>query len=260
MAADSRVEIVQCGLNRPARYAGQMGPDTMVLHLAALTGNAAPSEYAKTNVEGTRDLLEAAEAQRTRGFLYISSIAASFADTTGYPYAASKQEAEEAVRQSSLRWTIVRPTIVLGLESPIWSKFSTLARAPLLMIPGDGKTRIQPIHVRDLVDLLLRIMAEDRFDRQTLEAGGPEVVTIEGFLRRAHRQYKGLLPGALKVPLKPGLAVLRAAERLIPAVLPVTAGQFSSFTNDGVAEPNPLLEEMHPGMLGIDAMLEELTG
>jgi NADH dehydrogenase len=236
-----------------------MGPDTVILHLAARTGNASPSEYTKTNVEGTRDLLEAAETQRVRGFLYVSSIAAAFADTSGYPYAASKQEAEEAVRQSSLRWTIVRPTIVLGPGSPIWGKFSTLARAPLLMIPGDGKARIQPIHVEDLVDLLLRIVTEDRFERQTLEAGGPEVVSIEEFLRRAHRQYQGLLPGALRIPLKPGLALLRAAERLVPIVLPVTAGQFSSFTNDGVAEPNPLLDEMHASMRGIDAMLGELT-
>ncbi len=203
--------------------------------------------------------MEAAEAQRTRGFLYVSSIAASFADTGGYPYAASKREAEEAVRQSSLRWTIVRPTIVLGRGSPVWRKFSTLARAPLLMIPGDGRARIQPIHVGDLVDLFLRIVTEDRFDRQTLEAGGPEVVSIEEFLRRAHRQHRGLFPGALKVPLKPGLALLRAAERLVPVVLPVTAGQFSSFTNDGIAEPNPMLEEMHPSMSGVDAMLSELT-
>lgn len=237
-----------------------MGPDTVVLHLAARTGNASPAEYSKTNVEGTADLLEAAKAQRARGFLYVSSIAASFPDTGGYPYAASKREAEDVVRRSSLRWTIVRPTIVLGQGSPVWRKFSVLAASPLLMIPGDGKARIQPIHVEDLVEVFLRIVAEDRFDGETLEAGGPEVVSIEEFLRRAHRRYKGLFPGALKVPLKPGLALLRAAERLVPVVLPVTAGQFSSFTHDGVAEPNPLLEEMHPQMRGVDAVLEELTG
>jgi NADH dehydrogenase len=237
-----------------------MGPDTVVLHLAARTGNASPAEYTKINVEGTQDLLEAAEAQKVRGLLYVSSIAASFPDIGGYPYASSKREAEEVVRLSSIRWTIVRPTIVLGRESPVWAKFSLLARAPLLMVPGNGKARIQPIHVEDLVGLLLRVVVEDRFDGETLEAGGPEVVSIEEFLRRAHRQYRGLFPGAIRVPLKPGLAVLRAAERLAPIVLPVTAGQFYSFVNDGVAEANPLLEEMHPGMRDIDAMLKELTG
>ena len=247
---------------RPApteRYAGQMGEDTVVLHLAARTGVASPAEYAKTNVEGTADLLEAAETQRVRGFLQVSSIAATFEDTSGYPYALSKQEAEQAVQASGLRWTIVRPTIVLGGDSPAWKRFATLARAPFLVIPGDGRAKIQPVHVEDLVDLLLQIVEEDRFDGEAFDVGGPDVLSMEDFLRLARRRYQGRLPGALKVPLRPGLAMLRAAEKLVPGVLPVSAGQFTSFMSDSVAAPSQFMVEAHRGMRGIEAMLDELT-
>jgi NADH dehydrogenase len=222
-----------------------MGEDTVVLHLAARTGVASPAEYTKTNVEGTVDLLEAA--------------AATLEDTSGYPYAASKQEAERAVRGSGLRWTILRPTIVLGRDAPAWKRFATLARAPLLVIPGDGRARIQPVHVEDLVGVLLRIVDEDRFEGEAFDVGGADVVSMEDFLRRAHRRYQVRLPGALKIPLRPGLALLRAAEKLAPGVLPVSAGQFTSFMSDGVAESSEFMEEAHPDMRGIDAILDELT-
>lgn len=66
-------------------------------------------EYRRTNVEGTRHLLEGAERLRPKRFIFSSSLAVSdFSDPRriidektppdgGYPYARSKREAEELV-------------------------------------------------------------------------------------------------------------------------------------------------------------------
>ncbi len=250
---------VRAGLHRPERYASHLGPTTIVIHLAARTGAAPPKAYIETNVEGTRALVEAAETQRVAGFLHVSSIAAGLADTSGYPYAESKRAAEAVVRGSSLRWTILRPTVVLGTDSPIWHKLRTLARAPLLVVPGAGTARMQPIHIDDLVRVLLRVISEDRFDGRTHEVGGPEVVTMEDFLRRAHQRYSGRRRPAVRLPLAPGIAMLRAAEKLLPVTLPVTAGQFTSFVRDLVAEPNEWLDSLQGEMKGVDEMLSQLT-
>lgn len=261
LAGSARVEEVRGGLERPERYAGGIGPGTAVVHLAATTGAVPRAEHVRTNVEGTRHLLEAAEVQGAAAFLHVSTIAVKFEDTSGYPYAETKREAESLVRASALRWTIARPTLVLGEESPNWRKMRALARAPVLLVPGTGRARIQPIHVDDLCDLLLRIVREGRFEGETLELGGADVLTMGEFLRAAHRRYhRNDLH--LRVPLAPGIALLRAAERLAPLPLPVTSAQFTSFRQDGVAEPSPLTAPAPDGerpVRGVEAMLDELT-
>ncbi len=259
LAAPDRVAQVRAGLHRPERYASHLGPSTVVIHLAARTGAAPPQAYLETNVEGTRALVEAAETQGVAGFLHVSSIAAGLDDTSGYPYAESKRAAEAVVRGSSLRSTIIRPTVVLGEDSPTWQKLRTLARAPLLVIPGAGTARMQPIHVDDLVRVMLRVVSDDLFEGGTYEVGGPEVVTMGDFLRRAHQRYSGRRRPAVRLPLAPGLALLRAAEKLVPVTLPLTAGQFTSFVRDLVAEPNDLVESLRGEMKGVDEMLSQLT-
>ena len=92
-----------------------------MVHLAALTGRAAPEEYKRVNVDGTSVLLQACKAAKVRRFLHVSTIAAGYPDQRYYPYATTKAQAESLVRESGLDLAIVRPTLVLGEKSPIWN-------------------------------------------------------------------------------------------------------------------------------------------
>ncbi len=253
-----RVALLRSDLARPERYAGAMDPDTVVLHLAARTGSAAPEAFERDNVKGTLALLEAAETQGVRGFVNVSSIAVRFPEAVHYPYADSKREAETLVSSGTRPWVTVRPTVVLAPESPTWLKLRRIARAPLLVIPGDGQVRMQPIHADDLVTTLLRLAEADEFARTAFDLGGGDVLTVEDFLRRAHRRFHRRGGPALHAPIGLGLPFLRALERISPVPLPVTEGQFSSFLHDAVAMASPLQERFGAGARGVDAMLAEL--
>lgn len=245
-------------LVRPERYAGALDRGTVVIHLAARTANARLEEFRRDNVEGTLSLLEAAEAGDVAGLLHVSTIAVHFPATAHYPYAESKREAETLVRDFPCPWTIVRPTIVLGRGSSIWDKLSKLAKAPVLVVPGPGTTRIQPIHVDDLVDVLLAIASGDALDREAHDLGGGDVVTFEDFLRRAHRRYHGRRGPAVRAPLQLGVPLLRAVERLSPIRLPVGEAQLSSFLYDGHVREDGLQRKHRERLRGVDAILDDL--
>ena len=245
-------------LSRPERYAGALDRDTVVLHLAARTGNAPPAAFRRDNVEGTLSLLEAAEAQDVAGLVHVSTIAVHFPEAAHYPYAESKREAEALVRDFPCPWTIVRPTIVLGRGSPIWDKLAKLAKAPVLVVPGPGTTRIQPIHVDDLVDVLLELAGSGPFDREAHDLGGADAVTVEEFLRRARRRYRGRRGPAIRTPFQLGVPLLRAAERLSPFPLPVNEGQLSSFLYDGVVRADGLQGRHGERLRGVDEILDDL--
>jgi len=258
LEGSGRVRRIASDLSRPERYAGALDRDTVVIHLAARTGNARPEEFRRDNVEGTLSLLEAAEAQDVAGLVHVSTIAVHFPETAYYPYAESKREAETLVRDFPCKWTIVRPTMVLGRESPIWDKLAKLAKAPLLVVPGPGATRIQPIHVDDLAGVLLDLAASESFDRGAHDLGGGEVVTVEDLLRRAHRRFHGRGGPAVRTPFQLGVPLLRVVERLSPLPLPVGEGQLSSFLYDGVVRVDGLQERYRDRLRSVEEILDDL--
>ena len=253
----SNVRYLAGDLFDAAAYSSALSSSDTVLHLAAATGNATAHEHFRTNVDGTRFLISQCQALGLQRFLYVSSIAARFADVRRYPYAQSKQQAEAAVRGSGLRYTIVRPTIVLGRGSPIGQRLQTLASASLTPVIGRGSSRIQPIDVDDLADCLLSIVLGHRFDGEVLELGGPDVLTMLSLLRRIHQVRFRKDPRLLYLPYRPLQTALALAERL-PIRLPVTAGQLASFANDGVAEPHNLPRGQPSQLTGIDEMIQHL--
>lgn len=252
------VEFVRGTPNDVDRYAPYLASADTVVHLAAATGKATPAEHFRVNTEGTKLLVQQCEQLGVSYFLYISSIAARFHNKSKYYYAQSKVKAEEAVRNSRLRYAIVRPTIVIGRESKTWQSLHKLASAKIIPVFGDGTTKIQPIWVDDLVTFLLTIIDGDNFRDETLDLGGPEEITVECFLKRVHRVGSQAEPRVIHLPVGLIAGILSILEKPFGAFLPVTAGQLSSFRNDGTAQSNSLSAALSPRLKNIDEMLREI--
>lgn len=255
------IEIVQGDLLRPETYAERLAGCETVVHMAAVTGKTRRTEMFRVNRDGTKALLDACRAAGVPNFLFVSSIAAKFNDVRRYYYAQSKREAESAVAASGLRYTIVRPTAIIGPGSGVLAGLAKLARTPVVTpIFGNGQTRIQPIYVDDLAGGLLTVVQEGMFQDEIVELGGPEVVTIEDFLQQI-RAAQGLQPArVLHVPLRPVKTVLGWLEPWLLPLLPLTAGQLASFSEDGTVAPNPLLHRLAAGMKSVAEMINLASG
>ena len=164
------------------------------------------------------------------------------------------------LQASSLRYCILRPTIILGPGAAIWNSFHGLARRRLIILPGSGRTLIQPVYVDDMVRLIMEFVDTDRFRNELLEIGGPEVLSLDEFVRRIHRACKGNTPLVLHLPLALVLGPLRLLESFMPGKLPVSVGQFASFHNDGTVTVNPLIVPASGELLDMDAMFARLLG
>jgi NADH dehydrogenase len=252
--ADPGMTIVAGDLLRPESYRHALPSCDTVLHLAAVTGAASAAEHERVNAEGTQVLLEECRRAGVEKVLFVSSVAASFPDKTGYYYALAKVRAEDAVRRSGLRFLIVRPTMILGPGAPILAALAKLAILPVAVLPGNGRVRVQPIHVDDVVSCLVAAVQLDAFDSETLTIAGRETMTIEDLMRRIRRAYRGS-PGPLThLPLPLLRIPLRVAETIgLGGLLPLTAGQLASFRFDGIGAANRLQKDTTLG--GIDQMI-----
>ena len=187
---------------------------------------------------GTENLVRAAEAGDVEGFLQLSALGADPDGDTAYIRA--KGQAETIVRESDLSWTIFRPSVVFGEGGEFVSFTKRLKKmfapgVPLYPLPGGGKTRFQPIHVGDLVPMLIAALTEDDHAGETYEIGGPEVLTLRQVTDLVYEaERKGVTIVPLPMPLaKVGLSVLGA----VPG-FPMGSDQYRSLQFDNTTAEN----------------------
>lgn len=187
---------------------------------------------------GTENLVNAAEDGGVERYLQLSALGADPDGDTAYIRA--KGRAEEIVRESGLDWTIFRPSVVFG-EGGEFVSFTKRLKGmfapgvPLYPLPGGGKTRFQPIHVEDLVPMLVAALEEDEHVGETYEIGGPETLTLRqvtDLVYEAERTGVTIVP--LPMPLaKIGLSVLGA----VPG-FPMGPDQYRSLQFDNTTGDN----------------------
>jgi NADH dehydrogenase len=250
------IEIVAADLLDGPRYRDALSSADVVLHLAALTGRASKQDHFRVNAIGTETLVDQCRRAGVQRILFASTIAVKFPDKKRYYYAQAKLRAEEAVRASTLRFAIIRPTIILGQGSAILTALEKLANFPLIPVFGNGKAMVQPIFVDDLVQFIMTILDEDRFHGETLEFGGPAALTIEELLQKIRFARKGSRGHPVHIPLSLLLGPLKAAEAIgLGGVLPVSVGQLSSFRYNGTIESNGLYENRRAVLRDVPQML-----
>lgn len=137
---------------------------SVVFHLAAVTSARSDDVYERVNVGGTRRVVDALKrAQNPLMLVFCSSQAAAGPAHLGRPtredddpapisaYGRSKLAAERVVRESGIRYSIVRPPTVYGpRDADVLEAFRLARRGIALRIASESQ-RISMVHVADLV-------------------------------------------------------------------------------------------------------------
>ncbi len=129
----------------------------------------------------SRLLIEAAREAGVRKIVHVS-IANPSLDPR-LPYYSGKAKVEEAIVESGLAYSTLRPTVIFGPEDILINNIAWFTRRfPVFAIPGDGRYRIQPIFVEDIASLAVR-EGQNNTNR-ILDAVGPETFPFEELVRR----------------------------------------------------------------------------
>ena len=129
-----------------------------------------------TAVANTRIMLDEATAAGVRKFVHISVTNATQASPL--PYFHGKAMVETAVRESALKYAIIRPALIFGVEDILINNIAWLLRRfPFFAIPGRGDYRVQPIFAGDLGEIAVNAAHDDQ--SATFDAVGPEIFTFD---------------------------------------------------------------------------------
>jgi nucleoside-diphosphate-sugar epimerase len=135
--------------------------------------------------------------------------------TLAVPAKRVRLAAEQRIRGSALKWTILRPTMIYGApgDRNLSRLLTVLRHAPLLPVPGGGRHLQQPVHVADVADAVLNAAQRPAAAGMTYDVAGPRPLTLAELLRTS-AQAIASRTRFVPVPLTPLVTMARGYERL----------------------------------------------
>ena len=204
-----------------------------VIHLVAVIRENGRATYQDVNHQGTRNILEAAEAAGVRKFVQASTIGAT--SDPGIPYLYSRWMAEQEVERSGVPHTIVRFSVGFGEGDEFFNTIAALVKvAPIVPVAGDGKVLFQPIAVEDTATCLVASLDSESLVGQTIEAGGPVWLTYDEIVDLIAETLDAKVK-KLHAPIRLMTAVAALLEAMTPRP-PVTPGQLKMLRGNSTTD------------------------
>lgn len=183
------------------------GIDT-VIHLVGIIKEIKGATFEKIHTEGTKNVLEAARNAEIKKYIHMSALGTKPDSISRYHK--TKWQAEEAVRNSGLKYVILRPPIICGADDEFVNMFAKMIKQTFItrMVPviGKGKSRMQPIYVGDVAHCFYEAAVNDDISDKAYEIGGPDAISFNEILDTIMKvmqksRFKIHLPVAMFKPL-----------------------------------------------------------
>ncbi|MGH9369276.1 MAG: complex I NDUFA9 subunit family protein [Thermoanaerobaculia bacterium] len=226
-------------LDRASLERAAAGRDA-VIHLVGIINEKGEQTFDRMHREAAENVVEAMARAGVRRLVHMSAMG-SAADAPS-EYARTKAAGERAVRQSSLDWTIFRPSIVFGAGDGFVSLLAPIVRYNPLFIPviGPGTTRFQPVSVEDVSRVFVDALEKPETVGRTFEVGGPRIYTLNEIYREIAMAVGKPRKRLVHFPLWWGRWMAGrfewAARKGWLADPPLTRDQLRSLSRDNVAD------------------------
>jgi uncharacterized protein YbjT (DUF2867 family) len=218
-----RVQIALGDLTDPPSFRNAMRGVSTVVHLAASTRDQPRGSIEELAAIATWRMVEAAQRAGVERFVFFSTLGASSHHRARLFRA--KALAEQAVRESDMRSTVIAPSLVYAPGDRWLTLIERLSLLPVVPVSGRGRAVCQPIWAEDVAACVVATLGKsgsaDGVTHERYELGGPETMTynetINTVLRSLDRE-RPLLP--IPTPMvSRGLHVL---ERAMHTNTPIT--------------------------------------
>jgi nucleoside-diphosphate-sugar epimerase len=183
---------------------------THIIH-CAFDGRGTREQQDRANGAGLRSLLEAARRTKLRMFVHVSTavVHAPSEDPVRIgensplngmsDYALMKIRMEDELRRSGVPFAILRPTVVWGPFSPIWTiQAMDLLRKGIRFLPDEGRGTANAIYIDNLVDAAILCLQKREAAGEAFILNDDEPETWADLYMRGYlRLESALIPSAL---------------------------------------------------------------
>jgi uncharacterized protein YbjT (DUF2867 family) len=241
-----------------------------IIHLVGIIREhrASGQTFEQVHHEGTRCLLDAAEAAGVRRWIHMSALGARAEATCRYHK--TKWRAEQVLRQSGMAWTIFQPSLIHGPQGELMQMIRSFWQdrmPPIVPYFGSGllslgaRARVQPIWVEDVADGFVQALHVEKTIGKTYAMVGPTAMTWPEMYATCQRH----IPGARRKPICPipawlALRIAGLADAVAPSALPFNRDQVVMSQEDSTADPTQLTRDLGIAPREFEDALGEYAG
>ena len=174
------VKIISTNLLEPKLQTKLKNYDSLV-HLIGTGRRSLKSTFEETNLNLTKNVIKACKNAGIKKIIFISGLGVSKSNKSDYFI--SKYKAEREIINSGLDYTIFRASYIIGKTDHLTKAMFKQVKKGVVIIPGSGKYRLQPIYVLDVVKIILEAINEKKFSKKILDLVGPQKMSFEDFVK-----------------------------------------------------------------------------
>lgn len=207
----------------------------VVINLVGALAETRAASFQALHTDGAERIARIAATCGVARLIQISAIGAD--PNSPSRYASTKGKAEQAVLAAFPQATILRPSLVFGLEDKFFNRFAALARLLPFMPVISGATKMQPVYVCDVADAVMAALASSATRGKTYELGGPRVWTFREILAYILKQTRR---DRKLVDIPMGVARFQAGILQHVPGKPLTPDQLLMLSKDNIVAPGAL--------------------
>jgi NADH dehydrogenase len=195
-----------------------------------------PSEgttYVALHTEATFNVLDSARRSGIERYVQMSALGAR--PDSRSKYHTTKFEAEEIVRNSELRWTIFRPSIIFAPGDMFTRELVELVHRPVVPVIDGGKAMLQPVSLENVTDAMARSLLMPQTQGKSFDVGGPDRIRFRDLLEKIAAHYKVHM-NTMRVSSKFMKPMVKLLQRF--KSFPLTVDQLVMLVEDNVCDPS----------------------
>ena len=161
---------------------------SILFHFVGIGNQSIKTSFESVNYEFTKHVIFLSKKANIKKIIYLSGLGVSQRSTSDYFI--SKFKAEQEIKKSNLDYVIFRPSYIVGKDDLLTKFLKKQISNGEIEIPGTGNFMMQPIHIKDVMEIFFQSMIQNNFKNKTIDLVGPESITFKKFIILFSQKYK----------------------------------------------------------------------
>lgn len=231
-----QITLEYADITKPETYESKLKGIYGVVNLVGILYESGRQRFASVHAQGAERAAQAATKAGAKRFVQVSALGVDKADRS--KYARTKFAGEKAVLEAFPDATILRPSVLFGIEDDFFNQFARMSRfSPALPLISCGKTKFQPVYVDDVAKAVTKAITTEDTCGNIYELGGTQVKSFKEILEY---MLEKLGKDRWLVPIPGGLAkVMGSFAQMMPGA-PLTVDQVKLLKYDNVVDEEAL--------------------
>jgi len=183
-------KLVLIEFSKKSNLSTELSGSDVIINLVGILHETREVKFSTAHERFVEKLIDSALRENIKRVIHISALGVNKSPLSKYLLSKYKSEFIIQNKFKMHNWTILRPSIVFGPHDKFINLFKKMVRFLPVILLISPKAEFQPIHVNDLVDIVIKSIDDKKTYKKIFNIGGPKKYTFYEIVKLISLCYK----------------------------------------------------------------------